>query len=127
MGIKVNGSDIFVQPVQHNDQCGSIMCLSADDSVLDGFPLCAPLTAPDIKHINQVQQMKSQNKVNFIAVTVLALCVVILLFISAVGWLHKCHKRELQEIRREEIDELRVKVVEMEEIQKKENENEKLV
>lgn len=41
--------------------------------------------------------------------------------------LHKCHKRELQEIRREEIDELRVKVVEMEEIQKKENENEKPV
>lgn len=84
--IKTNGSDIFVQSVQHDDQCGSIMCLSADDSVLDGQPLCAPLTAPNMKHINQLNQMKSQNKVNFIAVTVLALCVVILLFISAVGW-----------------------------------------
>lgn len=41
--------------------------------------------------------------------------------------LHKCHKRELQEIRREEIDELREKVIEMEEMQKKQNENEKTV
>ena len=41
--------------------------------------------------------------------------------------LHKCHKRELQEIRREEIDELREKVIEMEEMQKKQIENEKPV
>ena len=33
--------------------------------------------------------------------------------------LHKCHKREVQEIRREEIDELREKVIEMEEMQNK--------
>ena len=84
--IKNNGSEIFVQSEQHNDQCGSIMCLSADDSVLDGYPLCDPLTAPNVEHINQLGQMKAQNKINFIAVTVLALCVVILLFVSAVGW-----------------------------------------
>ena len=64
----------------------SVMCLSADDSVLDGFPLCSPLDAPDINHINQISQMKAHNKVNFIAVVVLALCVVTLLFVSVVGW-----------------------------------------
>lgn len=62
------------------------MCLSADDSVLDGFPLCSPLDAPDINHINQISQMKAHNKVNFIAVVVLALCVVTLLFVAVVGW-----------------------------------------
>ena len=62
------------------------MCLSADDSVLDGFPLCSPLDAPDINHINQISQMKAHNKVTFIAVVVLALCVVTLLFVAVVGW-----------------------------------------
>ena len=114
--VKVNGSEIVINSLQHEDQCGAVLCLSADDSVLDGYPLCAPNSAPDLDHIAQMNQIKAQNKVNFVAVTVLALCVLLLLFAAVIGWLHKCHKTEVQKIRREEVDELKEQIIELQTI-----------
>ena len=39
------------------------------------------------------------------------------------GWLHKCHQRELQEVRKEEIDELKEKIRELKSLKKLEAEN----
>lgn len=39
------------------------------------------------------------------------------------GWLHKCHQRELQEVRKEEIGELKEKIRELKSLKKLEAEN----
>ena len=42
---------------------------------------------------------------------------------SISGWLHKCHQRELQEVRKEEIGELKEKIRELKSLKKLEAEN----